>query len=201
MSPVLQAHLRQERSGPGSSVAAPRDLHGHENVLERRERRNQVKGLEHETDLVAAEPRELVLAQHRDVDAVDHDVAARRGVETGDQSEQRRFAAARRTEHGQTLTRRDQQIDWMEDREPPTAAVDCLGYPAELDHCVRPVRTIFSSDGHNVSATRMAPRAVGWMPSAWLSSAMPATPSSRNGTKTTRLVAARSRKTCRYSLV
>ena len=55
-----------------------------------------MKELKDEADLLTAQLRQLVLAQARDVDAVDDDASGRRRVEPGDQAEQRRLAAARR---------------------------------------------------------------------------------------------------------
>ena len=74
---VVMAAVRQARPRRAAPRArAPRagharDLHRHQHVLERRQRRDQVKELEDEADLLAAQPRERVLAERRDVDAVD----------------------------------------------------------------------------------------------------------------------------------
>jgi hypothetical protein len=48
-----------------------------------------MKGLKHEPDLLAAESRELILAEFRDVDVVDEDRSAGRRVEPCDEAEQR----------------------------------------------------------------------------------------------------------------
>ena len=90
--------------------------------------------LEHEADFLATQPRELIFAERRDVGLVDDDRPARWRVETGNQPEQRRFAAARRTDDGQALPRRHRQIDRMKNREQMIAALDCLGNAAQLDH-------------------------------------------------------------------
>ena len=48
-----------------------------------------MKRLKHEPDLLAAELRELILAELRDVDVVDQDRSAGRCVEPRDETEQR----------------------------------------------------------------------------------------------------------------
>ncbi len=54
-----------------------------------------------------------------------------------------------------------------------------------VDDDLAAVFSIGSSTGHTVSAISRAPSAFGCTPSAWLRSALPATRSSRNGTKAT----------------
>ena len=68
-----------------------------------------MKELEHEADLLAAQLRQRVFVEPRDVDAVDHDRARRRRVEPGDQPEQRRLAAARRPDDRDELAARNRQ--------------------------------------------------------------------------------------------
>ena len=67
--------------------------------------------LEDEADLLAAQLRERVLVEPRDVDAVDQDRARRRRVEPGDQAEQRRLAAARRPDDRDELSAAESCID------------------------------------------------------------------------------------------
>ncbi len=50
-----QADLVEQRAGPRRGVGRARDLHRHRDVLERRERRNEVEELEDEADLLAAQ--------------------------------------------------------------------------------------------------------------------------------------------------
>ena len=69
-------------------------LERHLDVLPRRERRDQVEGLEHEADLLGAHAGALVLRERREVLAVQHHAASRRPVEAGQQAEQRALAAA-----------------------------------------------------------------------------------------------------------
>src|SRR5947209_8637195 len=67
------------------------------NVLVRGEHRNEVEGLEDEAERVAARGGEAMERNGRDVDSVDQNPSRIRFVDTADQVEQRRLAAARRT--------------------------------------------------------------------------------------------------------
>ena len=68
---------------------------------------NQVEELKDEADLLAAQPRQRVLAEPRDVDAVDQHRSGGRRIEAGDEAEQRRLAAARRPDDGEELAARE----------------------------------------------------------------------------------------------
>ena len=145
--------------------------------------------LEHEADLLATQPRELIFAERRDVGLVDDNRPAGWCVETGDQPEQRRFAASRRTDDGQALSRRHRQIDRMKNREQVVAALDCFGNAAQLDHFV----------DHRLHRPARDDRRCGRRRRWWdgchrigSRSGTPATPSSRNGTNVTLFSRARS---------
>ena len=81
-----QAHLVEQRVRAAAGVAAPGNLHRHQDVLARRQRRHQVEELEDEADLLAAQPRESILVERGDVHAVDQNRAGGRRVEAGDQA-------------------------------------------------------------------------------------------------------------------
>ena len=67
-------------------------------VLEARQRRQQVEELEDEADLVAPHARQLVVGQAGERFAVDADLAGRRAIEAADRVEQRRLAGAGRAD-------------------------------------------------------------------------------------------------------
>ena len=87
--PAREADFLQQRARPRRRARHPGDLHRHQDVLERRQRREQVEELEDEPDPLAAQRRERVLPQPGDIGAADQDPPGGRGVETGDQAEQR----------------------------------------------------------------------------------------------------------------
>jgi hypothetical protein len=63
--------------------------------------------LEDEPDLLAAKLRQGILVQTRDVDAVDEYGSRGWRVQSGDEAEQRGFAAARGTDDGDELPARN----------------------------------------------------------------------------------------------
>jgi hypothetical protein len=127
MRPSDQADLVEQRLCARLGVAGAGDLHRHGDVLERRERRDEVKELEDEADLLATESGEAVFAELGDVDAVDQHVTRARRVQPGNQPEQRGLAAARGTDDRHELASGDVERDRMQDRERLGAADDGLG--------------------------------------------------------------------------
>src|SRR5688572_3076159 len=173
MAPIRQLDLAQELARARNRVLPASDFHRHENVFERRQRRYEVKELEDEADLLAAQPRKIVLPQFRDVGAVDHDLAGAGLVESRDQAEQRRLAASGWAYDRDEAARGNGEIKGMQNRQRTAATLDRLGYTAQLNH--------FSSTGssarHTVCSMIRWPAALGWMPSCRFRLGTPATPS------------------------
>ena len=71
MAASRQPDFVEQRAAPRCRHRPAGNLHRHQDVLERRQRRDQVEELEDEADLLAAQPREAVLVELRDVHAVD----------------------------------------------------------------------------------------------------------------------------------
>ena len=80
-------------------------------VLERAGARQQVEALEHEAELLEPDRRELVVAERRDVVAVEEVPARRRTVEAAQQVHQRRLAGSRRPHDRDVLAGRDGEAD------------------------------------------------------------------------------------------
>lgn len=158
---VLEPDFIEQAPRSTGRVCLSRDLHRHHHVFERGQRRNQVKELKHESDHRASKPGQIVLAQARDVPVTDRDTAGCRRVESGNQSEQRRLAAARRPSDRQELRLRDHQIKRIENREGLTTALDGLGDVLQFDHGVSDRRTAASTNGHRLSATLRVPAVFG----------------------------------------
>ena len=59
MAAILEPDFDEQAARARGGIAPPGDFHRHEDVLERGQRRDEMKGLEHEADLLAAQPREL----------------------------------------------------------------------------------------------------------------------------------------------
>src|SRR6185436_11058424 len=149
-------------------------------------------------DFLAAQPRERVFVEPRDVDRLDQHGSGRGGVEPCDQPQQRRLAAARGADYRDELAARNLNRQRVKDGERLGSAHDCFGDLAQLDHdpgrprCAACAWAIGFSTVQTLSATMRAPSGVGWMPSRWLSAALPATFCRRNGTSATRYCAASS---------
>src|SRR6185436_2935329 len=181
MRPIGQLHFAEQLPGARIRVAPAGDLHRNEDVLERRQRRDEMKELKDEPDLLTAQPGEPVFRQRRDVDAVDQNGSGGRAVEAREKPEQRGLTAARWTNDRNELARGDRVVKRMQDGQGSIAALNSFRNPPKLDHraVLRPV--FVSSSGsiacQMVRSTMRAPSALGCMPSAMLSDGIPATPS------------------------
>ena len=71
----------------------------------------QVEGLEHEADLLVADPGELEARQRRDVVALEQVAPVARRVQAAEDVHQRRLARARRADHRDHLSLLDAQVD------------------------------------------------------------------------------------------
>src|SRR5215203_179757 len=161
-----------------------------------------MKELEDEADSRATQPRQAVLVERRNVHAVHQDRPAGWCVETGQQPQQRGFAAPRRTGDRRDGAGRNRESQWMQNRQHAGPARDRLADTAQFDHCDADIwsRTGRSTP-HTFSATIAAPWVFGWMPSAWFNAAWPATLSRRNGRNNMRFFNARSRYASRKAVV
>src|SRR6516225_6870097 len=92
-----ESDFEKERVGAAPGIVRACDLERNADVLPGRERRQQMKELEDEPDPGPAEAREVVLGHRGNLRTVDDDASRGRCVEPGEQTEQRRLAAARRS--------------------------------------------------------------------------------------------------------
>jgi hypothetical protein len=93
-----------------------------------------VEELEHEANLFAAQPREGVFIEARDLGAGNRNRAGRGRVEARDQPQQRRLAAARWSDNRKALPVGDGQVKRMKNGEWLAAALDGLADAAKLNH-------------------------------------------------------------------
>jgi hypothetical protein len=80
-------------------------------ILIRRQHRDQIEALEHETDVAAAKIRQPVVGHLADILPAHLDPAGVRPVDASDQIEQRGLAAAGRPDHHAEMARGDGQAD------------------------------------------------------------------------------------------
>ena len=91
---MIHAVLQARRSSavplpaPSPPHVAPRQFMRQQDILFRRQRRDQLIGLKHEPDLLAPHHRQLVFAQSGDIGAVDDTVSRRRRIQPGQQPQQ-----------------------------------------------------------------------------------------------------------------
>ena len=138
---IVMAALGRARPPRAAPSRAPRglrhagDLHRHQDVLERGQRRQQVEELEDEADARAAQPRQRVLVERGDVDAVDArccpvDGASRPAIRPSSVDLPLPDGPVIAT----TRAALDRQVERMQDGEGAGAARHRLGDAAQLDH-------------------------------------------------------------------
>src|ERR1700722_7048033 len=112
---VMQAaletqHFRDDIEAVRVEAVSVNELRDRDITL-RRQRGKQIKSLEDETNLVAAEFRARCVAHFGEIVAVDKNVAARSLRESTDHVKQGRFAAPGRAHHRNGLAGRDLEVD------------------------------------------------------------------------------------------
>src|SRR6266511_3368020 len=112
--PLGEPDLRAQLFDPAVLRGRAGQVERQNDVLPRRQHRQQVEELEDEADVLPAQPRQLRVIQLRDLGAGDRDFALRRLVETGQNVHQGRLARARRAHHGGQLPPRDLERDAAE---------------------------------------------------------------------------------------
>ncbi len=125
--PLLRLRRRVGRAG---------ELERQHHVLERRQRRQQLKRLEDEAEQPLAQRRARILVQSGERDAVEPDVAVARAVEPGEQAQQRRLARTGRADDGDRVAGFDVEADVVEDRERRVAARHDLGQPGGAEDAI-----------------------------------------------------------------
>jgi acyl-CoA thioesterase I len=113
---------------------ATREFKWQQDVFFRGQCRDQLITLKHETDLAAANKRQLVFLQRSNVDTVHNHVAGGGGIEAGQQPQKRALPAARRAHDGDKLARRDCKIDAAKNLDSMGACIDYLRKTASFEN-------------------------------------------------------------------
>src|SRR5262249_43825590 len=96
-------------------------------VLGRAERRDEVEGLEHESDFARTHTRQVAVVEIGELAAVERDRAAGWPIERAEQLQQRALARPARTLDREQLAARDREVDGVEGaHDPATGAVRAL---------------------------------------------------------------------------
>ena len=122
-----QADALQPRVRPRAGVACAAQLERQHHVLERGERRQQLKGLEHESKQPLAQRGARVFVEPRQRHAVERYVARGRAVETREQPEQSRLARTGCANDGHGIAGIHREGHVIQDDEGRVAALHDLG--------------------------------------------------------------------------
>src|SRR5207344_9413 len=134
MLAVGKSDFDEESVSSPRCVARAGNLHRDKHVFQRSQRREQMKKLKDEADALATETREGVFVESRDVHSVEDDASFRRRIEPRQEPEQRGLPAAGRTGDCQDASRRNREVEWVQDRQRAAAARHALADAAKLDH-------------------------------------------------------------------
>jgi hypothetical protein len=129
-----QPHAREELARAGGGLGVAPQLERDLDVLLRGEGRDELEALEDEADALAAEPRPTVLAQRREVGAVEEHRAAGGRVEAGEKSEEGGLSAPRWSDNRDERTLRHRERDVSEDGELRAPAPVFFGQLAGDEH-------------------------------------------------------------------
>ena len=116
LGPIGEPDALQElrRPAPRRARRAPGQQRGQLDVLDGGELVHQVEGLEDETDRVATQPSQRLLAELVDAAPPEPDLARRRPFQAAEQVQQGRLTASARAHHGQRLARGQLHLDRVE---------------------------------------------------------------------------------------
>ena len=111
-------------------------MEGESDILEARQRREQVEELEDEADLVASYPGEGIVRERGERFAIDVNVAGAGPVQPPNQVQERRFAGSGWSDDRGHLAGWDGQGHVVEGQD-VALAFEAFGYPIELNHPVK----------------------------------------------------------------
>ena len=160
VEPVLEADGADHAVEPLVVGGVARERHGQRDVLERRERRDEVERLEHEADLFATQQGEVAFGELGQILLADVDPAVAEVVEAGHAVHERRLARAGRTHDGAELRLLELDRDSIEGTHLGVARSVVLG-GAFSARGSGGGRSSGGSGGHHSSSTSDAQRYAG----------------------------------------
>ena len=87
-----------------------------------------MEGLEYEADALGAHLRPAVFIKFTEIDAIQHDVAGCRQVQTGEQRQQCRLAGTRWPDHSDRIARINAETDVGKDGQTTLRAANLFAY-------------------------------------------------------------------------
>jgi hypothetical protein len=115
VQPVTEPDRLQFDPRAGEGIGAAGEFQRNGDILERRHRRHQMKGLEDDADIVAAKQRQRVFVHAGEIRIADTHGAARRAFQAGDDHDHGRLAGAGGADHAEAFAFVDGQIDAAQD--------------------------------------------------------------------------------------
>src|SRR5690349_18072548 len=156
VDPRREADLLEQRTGALGQRIAAHTVRGEcrLDVLERRERRNEVELLEHEAERVQTKACESAVVERVQRPFLEDDRARVRTVERPEQLEQRRLAGAARTLERDELAGADRQVDAVDGTHDRSAAAVEAGHARQLEQRLTHSTLRIASAGRSRAARR-----------------------------------------------
>lgn len=132
MQALAQSDFAQLALGARMRIRSASELKRDGDVLKRGHGRDEVKGLEYNSDLASAKARERIFVQPREVRSRDPDRAGIGALEPGHNHEQRGLSGTRGSDETDGLAARYFKIDVFEDMNTGRAAAE-----RQIDFCER----------------------------------------------------------------
>ena len=129
-----EADAFEQIGGACVAVTNAAQFEWHLHILECGEGRHQLEALEHETDAVAAESRAGVLVEQCEIHSIEEHSATCRCIQTCQQAEERRLAAAGWADDCNRLTRGDIERHIAQDRQGTASAAIFFRQIADSEH-------------------------------------------------------------------
>src|SRR5262249_36338218 len=155
VGPVAEAHLGEHLGGPPTGAADLSELRL--DVLDGRERRDEVELLEHEAERPQPQPGQLVVGQVGEVAPLEEHLAVGRAVERAEELQQRRLARPPRSFEGDDAAGGDRQVDGVERPQRGRAALEEPGDATQLVEGIVHQSTWRSASAGRSRAARRAP--------------------------------------------
>ena len=125
--PVIEADITERRGRDAEGVRDSGKLKRHGHVLDRVHGGDEMKRLEHDADLLPAEKRQRILVHRRNIRSTDTDLPRCGAFQPGEEQHQGGLAGARRADQANRLTRRNLEVDAVEDIDLASGAAQFKG--------------------------------------------------------------------------
>ena len=133
---LAKLHARENLARFVLRVLPPCKLERQHDILQRRQRRQQLERLEHESDRTAAQLRALILVECEEIRAVDVNAARGGRVQPCEDREQRRLAGTGGADDRDGFAFQDGEFDFTQNDEVAVTTFHRLADAARLENCL-----------------------------------------------------------------